>query len=159
MNPKFSLDATDRVLLSILQREGRITATRLARTLGLGKNPCLMRVRRLEKEGIICRYTAHLNPNKINLGHLVYVQIKLNQTTVQSETDFKSAIDKIPQVLSCHFLSGGYDYLLKVRTQDMASYRTLLRDTLSLLPNLAEIASFPVIEEIKETSLLAIDGV
>jgi len=152
-----TLDNIDKNILDILQFEGRISIVDLAKRVGLSKTPCLTRLRRLEKTHYIEGYQACINPAKVNQGYLVYVQVKLENTTSQTLKTFNEAVKIIPDIMSCHMLSGGYDYLLKVRTEDMISYRDLLGDVIASLPGVLQISSFPVMEEVKDSSLVKIN--
>jgi Lrp/AsnC family leucine-responsive transcriptional regulator len=113
----------------------------------------------LERSGYILGYSARLDPVKIQQGHLVYVQVKLKNTSSASLTAFNKAVRGVPEILTCHMLSGGYDYLLKIRTKDMASYRQLLGDVISDLPDVLQTSTFPVMEEVKDSSALLIAGI
>ena len=152
-----NLDNIDKNILSILQTDGRLSVVNLAKRVNLSKTPCLTRLRRLEKTGFIQGYQARINPHKVDQGYLVYVQVKLQNTTSQTLKKFNLSVKTIPDIMSCHMLSGGYDYLLKVRTKDMHSYRQLLGDVLANLPGVLTTASFPVMEEVKEGSIIKID--
>lgn len=151
------LDNTDRRILREIQKEGRVSVVELAERVNLTKSPCLKRLRRLEKEKFIRAYQAVLDPKKIQQDYLVFVQVKLESTTSKSLEQFNMAACKVPQILSCHMLSGGYDYLLKVRTKDMHTYRELLGDIISDLPGVFQTSTFPVMEEVKDTSLLLVE--
>ena len=106
-----TLDNIDKNILRILQNDGRISIVNLAERVGLTKTPCLTRLRRLEKTGYIDGYQARINPHKVNQSYLVYVQIKLENTTSQTLRNFNQAAKATPDIMSCHMLSGGYDYL------------------------------------------------
>ncbi len=152
-----TIDATDRRILDALQHDGRISIVDLADLVNLSKSPCLKRLRRLEKAGFIRGYHAELDPKKLAQGYLVYVQVKLVNTTRSSLEAFNRAARDIPQVQSCHMVSGGYDYLLKVRTKDMDSYRALLGDVISAIPNVGQTSTYPVMEQVKDTMFVAVN--
>lgn len=152
-----SLDQLDRKILDVVQREGRIQIVDLAERVNLTKSPCLKRIRRLERDGFIRGYRAELDPNYMELGHLVYVQVKLTSTERRALEAFNQAVQTIPEILSCHMMSGGYDYLLKIRTKNVAEYRKLLGDVLSCLPGLLQTSTFPVLEEVKDTTELVVN--
>lgn len=141
-----------------MQKAGRLSVVELAEKVNLSKTPCLQRLRRLERDGYISGYQARLDPKKINLGHLVYVQVKLKSTTAQTLNEFNAAVRATPQILACHMLSGGYDYLLKIRTADMPSFRALLGEVIADLPGVLQTSTFPVMEEVKDSQLLVIEG-
>jgi Lrp/AsnC family transcriptional regulator, leucine-responsive regulatory protein len=151
-----ALDTADMRILREIQENGRIPVVELAQRVNLSKSPCLKRLRRLEKEGYIRRYVAELDAKKLAQGYLVYVQVKLGNTSRQSLEAFNTAVQNIHQIQSCHMVSGGYDYLLKVRTRDMEDYRTILVDVISGLPALSQTSTYPVMEEVKDTITMAI---
>lgn len=150
------IDNIDRKILECIQEDGRIAIVDLAERVNLSKTPCLQRLRRLERDRYILGYRAELDPHKIAHGYLVYVQVKLDRTKRQNLEEFNRAVRKIPQILTCDMMSGGYDYLLKIRSHDMAEYRELLGDVISGLPGLHQTSTYPVIEEVKDTTTLPI---
>ena len=152
-----NMDYVDRRILEEVQKDGRIAVVELAERVNLSKSPCLKRLRRLEKEGYIRGYRADLDPDKIAQGYLVFVQVKLENTKSEKLVAFNNAVRKVPQVMSCHMLSGGYDYLLKIRTPDMSAYRALLGDVISGLPGVHQTSTFPVMEEVKDTTIMVIE--
>ena len=158
MNTIDSLDRFDLKLLQILQRNGRMSIVDLAEQIGLSKSPCLKRLRRLEKDGFIRGYRADIDPYKARQGHLVYVQITLSRTKMKDLEAFNAAVQDIPQIMSCHMMSGGYDYLLKVRTRDMQEYRKFLGEVLAGLPGVLQTSTFPVMEQVKESSFIQLDS-
>lgn len=145
------LDRIDRHILRILQQEGRISLTELGERVGLSTTPCTERVRRLEREGFILGYAARLNPQYLSAGLLVFVEISLAYKSGDIFEEFRRAVLKLPQVLECHLVSGDFDYLLKARISEMASYRKLLGDILLRLPHVRESKSYIVMEEVKES--------
>lgn len=151
------LDRIDRRILAELQRNARISYVELGELVGLSTSPCLERVKRLENDGYISGYTAILNPELMNAALMVYVEIKLEYDSKRIFERFKSAALKIPHLLECHLLSGDFDYLMKIRVADMASYRKLLGDILRDLPGVRDTRSFIVMEIIKETTELSTD--
>jgi Lrp/AsnC family leucine-responsive transcriptional regulator len=151
------LDATDRRILKEVQNDGRLSIVELAARVNLSKSPCLKRLRRLENEGYIKRYYAELDAKKLSYGHLVFVQVKLTNTTRAKLEEFNRSVQLVPQVLSCHMMSGGYDYLLKVRSRNMEEYRILLGDVISALPSVGQTSTFAVMEEVKDTMMLPLD--
>ena len=149
-----AVDSIDQQILQIVQADGRIAVVDLAERVNLSKTPCVKRLRRLERDGFIRGYRAEIDPRKVALGYLVYVQVKLESTTSGRLRAFNTAVKDVPEILSCHMLSGGYDYLLRVRTSDMESYRVLLGDVISALPGVHQISSYPVMEEVKDEAQL-----
>lgn len=145
------LDKTDRKILRLLQQEGRISFTELGERVGLSTTPCTERVRRLEREGVITGYHARLDPAAVQAGLLVFVEISLAYKSGDIFEEFRRAALKLPNVLDCHLVSGDFDYLIKARISEMASYRRLLGSTLLTLPHVRESKSYIVMEEVKET--------
>lgn len=150
------LDKIDRKILRILQGEGRISLTELGERVGLSTTPCTERVRRLEREAVITGYHAHLDPSALKASLLVFVEISLAYKSGDIFEEFRRAALKLPNVLECHLVSGDFDYLLKARISEMASYRKLLGSTLLTLPHVRESKSYIVMEEVKETWSLPI---
>jgi Lrp/AsnC family leucine-responsive transcriptional regulator len=154
--PTKALDKTDLKILRLLQENGRISMTELAERVGLSTTPCTERVRRLERDGVIEGYYARLNPQAVGAGLLVFVEIKLSAKSGDIFDAFRREIQKIPQIMECHLVSGEYDYLIKARLPDMSMYRKLLGDILLQLPAANESHSYVVMEEVKETLLLPV---
>lgn len=145
------LDKIDRQILRILQREGRISYVDLGERVGLSTTPCMERVKRLEREKFIISYGARLNPQKLQANLLVFVEISLTSKSASIFEDFRRVAIKLPHVMECHLVSGDFDYLVKARISEMASYRKLLGDILLKLPGVRESKSYIVMEELKET--------
>ena len=145
------LDKVDVKILQQLQANARIAMTELAEKVGLSTTPCTERVRRLEREGVIEGYHARLNPQALGASLLVFVEIKLSAKSGDIFDEFRRAVLKLPHVLECHLVSGDFDYLVKARISEMASYRKLLGDILLRLPHVRESKSYIVMEEVKET--------
>ncbi len=145
-----SLDRIDRRMLEILAHDGRIAVTELARRVGLSKTPCQIRVRRLEAAGYIRGYRAVLDATRLDLTHLAFVEVKLATTTAPALDAFNQAALAVTEIEECHMIAGGFDYLLKVRTRDIASYRRVLGETISALPHVAQTSTFVVMQAIKD---------
>lgn len=148
---RVKLSKIDRNILRILQKDGRISYTDLAREVGLSVTPCIERVKRLEKNGYIEGYTAKLNPELLDAGLVVFVQIRLNHTSQENFEEFRDSVMSLQNVQSCFLVSGNYDYLLKARVADMSAYRELLGNSILKLPAVQESTSYVVMEELKET--------
>jgi len=149
-----SLDRIDCQILQLLQQDGRIANVDLARRVHLSPTPCLERVRRLEREGYIQGYSARLNPEKLQAGLILLVELSLDRTTPDVFERFRQAVIDIPEVMECFLVAGGFDYLLKLRVADMADYRSLLSDKLTAIPGVLQTHTYVVIETIKETTRL-----
>ncbi|MFA6040169.1 MAG: winged helix-turn-helix transcriptional regulator [Methylophilus sp.] len=148
------LDRIDLKILDILQSNARIPITELAEHVGLSVTPCSERVKNLEKEGVILGYHARLDPQALDLGLLVFVELKLSAKSGAIFGKFKQEILKLPSILECHLVSGDFDYLVKARIAKMSDYRSLLGDILLTLPGAQESRSYIVMEEVKETFAL-----
>jgi Lrp/AsnC family leucine-responsive transcriptional regulator len=149
-----SLDRTDRRILECLQADGRISNVALAKKVNLTPTPCLERVRRLERDGYIRSYTALLNPQLVEAGLLVFIEIDLSRTSPDVFRNFRKQAIQLPEVLDCHLVSGNFDYLIKARVKDMQEYRELLGEKILSLPGVRGSRSYVVMEEVKETTHL-----
>lgn len=150
------MDDIDRKILRALQEDGRITNNALAQKCGLSNAACYERVRRLRESGVILGYTALLDPEKLDRALLVFIEVLLDRTTDDAFAAFADHVRKLPDVIECHMVAGGFDYLLKVRVADMAAYRVFLGDTLVALPGIRETRTYAVLEEVKLTSQLPV---
>jgi len=148
------LDRTDRRILECLQADGRISNVALAKKVNLTPTPCLERVKRLERDGYIRSYTALLNPQLVEAGLLVFVEVDLLRTSPDVFREFRKGASQLPEVLDCHLVSGNFDYLIKARVSDMQEYRELLGEKILSLPGVSGSRSYVVMEEIKETTYL-----
>lgn len=151
------LDRIDRKILEILQRQGRIPMTDLAQQIGLSTSPCTERVRRMEREGVITGYHARIDPQAIGKTLLVFVEITLSSKSADVFDKVRTELLHVPEVMECHLVSGGFDYLVKARLRAMSDYRRLLGDLLKKLPVTAESNSYVVMEEVKESLYLPLD--
>ena len=150
------LGRIDLNILRILQKDGRISYTDLAKQVGLSVTPCIERVKRLERENYILNYGARVSAQKLNQILVVFVQIRLNHTSQKNFEEFRRSVMDLENVQSCFLVSGNYDYLLKARVADMASYRELLGHRILKLPAVQESTSYVVMEELKDTMDLPI---
>lgn len=150
------LDVIDRKILQTLQREGRISNVELAKRVHLSPTPCFERVRRLEEGGYIRRYVAQLDPHKLGMGLLAFVEVSLDKTSPVAFERFREVVAEMPEVQECHMVAGGFDYLLKVRVTDMVAYRRFLGDRVSSLPGVSRTHTYFVMEETKATQEIPI---
>lgn len=148
-----SLDDYDRSILRVLSAEGRISITELAGRINLSNTPTQARVKRLEKDGIITGYKALLDPVKLGLDHIAFVEVKLDDTREAALTAFNKAVVAIPEIEACHMTASHFDYLLKVRTSDMRAYRRVLGEQISSLPHVSNTSTHVVMEAVKEELL------
>ena len=148
------LDRIDRRILSILQEDGRIANLKLAEAVALSPTAVLARVQRLTRDGFILGYEARLNPLKLGAGMLVFVEVLLDRTTPNVFDQFKAAVQVHPEIMECHMVAGGFDYLLKTRSADMNAYRVFAGNVLWQLPGVRETRTYAVMEEGKHTNHL-----
>ncbi|MFQ3263086.1 MAG: Lrp/AsnC family leucine-responsive transcriptional regulator [Polaribacter sp.] len=151
-----NLGKIDRNILRILQKDGRISYTELARQVGLSVTPCIDRVKRMERNGYILGYSAQVCSQKLDAALVVFVQIRLNHTSQKNFEEFRRSVIDLENIQSCFLVSGNYDYLLKARVADMAAYRELLGHRILKLPAVQESTSYVVMEELKETMAVPI---
>ena len=142
------LDRIDRQILLALQREGRITNAALAERLGLSASACLRRVQRLEEEGVIAGYHARLDPARVNRATQVLVRVNLDSQREEALDEFERAVRDCPDVLECHLLSGGSDYLLRVAVAGTQEFEHFHKQTLARLPHVARIESSFVLRSV-----------
>ncbi|HEY4211491.1 MAG TPA: Lrp/AsnC ligand binding domain-containing protein [Steroidobacteraceae bacterium] len=150
------MDRIDRKLLSLLQHDGRATISHLAREVNLTVTPTVERVRRLEAAGYIEGYFARLSPSKLGLGLLAYVEVSLDRTTPDAFERFKQVMLAHDEVMECHMVAGGFDYLLKVRVKDMESYRRFLGDRIASVRGVQQTHTYFVMEEVKSTHVIVV---
>lgn len=144
-----ALDRIDLTILDALQKDGRISNVELAKKVNLSASPCLDRVRRLESEGFIERYGAFINARKLNYGMSAFIQVTLDRTTADVFSHFKDEVVKIKEVAECHLIAGGFDYLLKLRFENMEAYREVLGVIIEL-PAVAQTHTYVVMEHVKK---------
>jgi Lrp/AsnC family transcriptional regulator, leucine-responsive regulatory protein len=150
------LDEADRKILAVLQEDGRISLSDLAARIALSPSPCLRRMRRLERAGIIKRYVAVLDQAKVGLPVSVFVSIKLESQRVEALERFKKAIAKWPEVLECYLMTGPRDYLLRVVVADLEAYERFLKQKLTRVDGVSSIESSFALEQAKYSHILPI---
>jgi Lrp/AsnC family transcriptional regulator, leucine-responsive regulatory protein len=149
------IDKIDRKILQALQQDGRMSNLKLAETIGLSATAAHARTQRLQSEGFILGYEAKLSPAKLGRGMAVFVEVLLDRTTSGVFDAFKAAVQVHDEIMECHLVAGGFDYLIKLRVCDMAAYREFAGRVLWALPGVRETRTYAVMEEIKERSQLA----
>ncbi|HET7793204.1 MAG TPA: Lrp/AsnC ligand binding domain-containing protein [Rhizobacter sp.] len=149
-----ALDKTDTKILRLLQADGRISNLKLAEEVHLSPTAVLERVKRLTRDGFILGYEARLNPDKLRAGLMVFIQVVLDRTTPDVFEHFKAAVQVRPEIMECHMVAGGFDYLIKTRVADMAAYRELVGAVIWTLPGVRETHTYAVMEEVKNTTAL-----
>lgn len=148
------LDRTDERLLAELAQDARLPVAELARRVGLSKTPILARLKRLEETGVIRGYRAMLDPVKLGLDHVAFVEVKLDDTREKALSAFNSAVGRVAEIEECHMIAGAFDYLLKVRTRDMSRYRYVLGEKISSLPHVAHTSTHVAMQAVKDSGIV-----
>ena len=151
-----NLDRSDRTILKLLQEDGRRTTVEIAERIGLSHTATSERIRRLTRDGVILGYGARLDPRKLGRAFLVFLEVTLDKTTPDIFEQFAKAIRRTPDVLECHMVAGGFDYLVKARVADMAAYRVFLSSVMLALPGVRETRSYAVIEEVVDGGVMGV---
>lgn len=144
------LDQIDRNILTHLASDGRISVAELSRRVNLSKTPLNARIRRLEQEGYILGYRAIIDPKRLGLPHVAFVEVRLNDTRKAALEAFNKAVRALPEVEQVHMIASNFDYLLKVRTKDIAAYREVLGEKISALPHVANTSTHVSMEAVKD---------
>ncbi|MCL4166146.1 UNVERIFIED_CONTAM: hypothetical protein GTU68_056288 [Idotea baltica] len=147
------IDGFDRKILDVISVEGRISVTDLSKRIGLSKSPTQARLRRLEETGVVRGYRALFDPIRLGRDHVAFVEVKLSDTRESALAAFNAAILKIPEIEQCHLIAGAFDYLLKVRTSGMSSYRLVLAERISTLPHVASTSTYVAMQAVKEEAI------
>ena len=155
-NGPSALDKIDARILRVLQKDGRISNLKLAEEVHLSPTAVLERVKRLGRDGYILGYEAKLNPEKLGAGMMVFIEVVLDRTTHDAMNTFKAAVQVRPEILECHLVAGGFDYLIKTRVANMQAYREFVGSVIWALPGVRETRTYAVMEEVKNTTLLPI---
>jgi len=147
------LDQFDRRILEALREDGRMSVIDLSTRVGLSKTPCQVRLKRLIDEGYIEGFRAILNPVKLGLEQVAFVEVKLSDTREQALEEFNAAARRIPEIEECHMIAGRFDYLLKVRTSDIKKYRQVLGEKISSLAHVSSTSTSVAMQSVKEGRL------
>jgi DNA-binding Lrp family transcriptional regulator len=152
--PSTQLDETDQAILEELQNDAKLNIKHLAAKLGLTKTPVYERIKRLESLGLIDRYVALLDREKLGTSMVVFCFVSLNTQQIKEIEKFSASVKKIPEVMECYLMAGQNDFMLKVIVKDLGEYHRFSSGKLAALPNVSQIKSAFVLNEIKkETSL------
>jgi Lrp/AsnC family transcriptional regulator, leucine-responsive regulatory protein len=151
-----AIDEKDKEILKIVQEDGRISTVDLALRIKLSAAAAGERLKRLVSDKVITEFTARVNPKELDLGLMVFVQVYLQKMTKKDFDAFAEGVRKAPEILECHMVMGGYDYLLKVRIKDTEAYKDFFDRVVLKLPNVRETHTYPVMEETKRFAPLPI---
>ncbi len=149
-SPAPTLDDFDRRILALLATDGRMPVAEVAARIGLTKSPTQARVRRLEATGAIRGYRAMLDPVRLGLDHVAFVEVRLTDTRESALAAFNAAVMALPEVEECHMIAGSFDYLLKVRTRNMAAYRQFLGQAIGGLPHVSHTSTYVAMQAVKD---------
>lgn len=152
--PNEPLDGFDRRILAVLAGDARISVTALAERIGLSKTPTQRRLARLIEGGVIRGFRAEIDPAKLDLDHVAFVQVRLSDTSEAALGAFGEAVARVPEIETCHLIAGPFDYLLKVRTRDIRAYREVMGERISTLPHVASTSTFVSMQAVKEGASL-----
>jgi Lrp/AsnC family leucine-responsive transcriptional regulator len=150
------IDPTDRRILEVLQRHGRMSNADLSEQVNLSPSACHRRVQRLEKEGFINGYVALLDPRKMGRPTTVFVEITLSGQADEVLDAFEKAVARVPDVLECHLMAGSADYLLKVVALDTDDFARIHRRSLATLPGVAQMQSSFALRTVRQTTALPV---
>lgn len=142
------LDAIDQKIIAELVANARISTAELARRVGISKTPVAARIRNLEQCGLITGYRAQISPIKLGLSHITFVELRLSDTREAALRRFNEAVRLIEEVEECYMIAGGFDYLLKVRSEDIVSYRRVMAEKISALPHVSATSSYVAMEAV-----------
>lgn len=150
-----AMDKTDKHILELLQKDGRLTTAEIAERVNLSPSPCARRIKRLEQEKIIVGYQAKVSRQSVDLGMTVFVHVNLNSHQERDLEHFEQIISTVPQVINGHVVSGQHDYLLEVVCSDLIAYESFMRQ-LRIIPMVKDINSNFAIRTFKEQTALPI---
>ena len=158
--PKIEFDKTDRKILEVLQADGKLTNQEVAERVNLSPSPCLRRIKHLEESGVIRQYVALLDPDKIGLGLLAYVNVRLERhssprgATKSPRADFAASVANWPEVVACYAMTGEMDFLLRVHVEDMEHFSHFMMETLLKHPAVLDVKSSFALQRLKDTTAL-----
>jgi DNA-binding Lrp family transcriptional regulator len=146
----FELDRLNKRILRELTKDGRVSNTELADRVGLSASACLRRVQDLERSGIIKSYRAVLNPVALGIGFTAYIAVGLSDHSKSSQEAFQEAISLSPEVRECHNITGSFEYILRIETENLATYKVFHTDVLGILPQVNSITTYVVMDSHKD---------
>ena len=148
------MDQMDKRILHALQQNGKLQNNDLAEKIGLSPSPCLRRVKQLEEEGVIDRYVALVNPQKVNLGLTVFARIWLKSQDEKTVNQFIDAIMNIPEIVECQLMAGDCDFFLRIVVSDLEAYRKFQINHLNKIAGIQNVKTEIPLQKIKLTTVL-----
>lgn len=152
MNISNQLDSFDLKIIDVLMQDGRLPVTELAKRIGISKSPCQARLKRLREDGYILGFRAQVDYAKLDLEQVAFVEAKMSSTREEILSAFNEAVASMPEIEECHMIAGSFDYLIKVRTSDVASYRKVLAESISTLPGVSSTSTYVSMESVKDSN-------
>ena len=152
------MDKVDQQILGLLQQDAKLNIKEIASELNMTKTPIYERIKRLEREGVIDKYVAIVDRKKLASSMLVFCSVRLEEQKLAEIENFEAAISEIPEVLECYLMGGASDFLLKVVVKDLEAYHQFSSGKLAALPNVSQIKSFFVLDEVKRSTVLPVQG-
>ncbi len=153
MKNKGQIDSYDLKIIHALMEDGRLPVTELAKRIGMSKSPCQARLKRLQQEGYILGFRAQVDHAKLDQEQVAFVEVKMSDTSENALSAFNDAVKLLPEIEECHLIAGSFDYLLKVRTQNIVTYRKVLGESISSLPHVASTSTYVSMQSIKDSNL------
>lgn len=151
------MDANDKKILELLQKDSNLTHKQIAGLLNLSVTPVYERIKRLERTGVIKKYVALVDPEKIDKSLVAYTSISLKEHTYENLKKFEKEIQQVFPVVECYHIAGQFDYLLKIVIKDMKEYQKVVIDQLAKMDNIAHVQSSFVMTEVKKSTELPVD--
>ena len=152
--PVKALDETDYKILELLQTDGRMTVKEMSNRLHLSTTPIFERIKKLEKAGIIDHYSAILNHEKLGKTFIAFAHISLKDHTKERVEAFAARVSAFPEVMECHYVTGGSDFIIKILVEDMDTYKTFIMEKLFEVPNIGKLESFLSLTTRKKTNMI-----
>jgi Lrp/AsnC family transcriptional regulator len=146
------IDNIDKQILQLLQEDAKMNIKEMAASLGISKTPIYERIKRLEQDGVIKKYVAIINPKLVTTSITVFCSVSLDVQKLEQLHQFNEAISIVPQVVECYLMGGAFDYQLKVIVKDLEEYHHFSSGILAAIPNVSQIKSAFVLNEVKHTT-------
>lgn len=151
------MDSIDKKILRLLQQNGRATNQWLAKQVDLSPTPCLERVRRLERDGVIAGYKAIIPPQKVGYSLLLYAFVSFDHASSSVYEEFSKGIAAISEIVECHMITGNYDFIMKILARDIAHFRKILEEKILPLPSVRITHSYVSMHDAKPRSIVPIE--
>ena len=144
--PDLKIDAVDRRILAAVQSNGRMSNLEIAEKIGLSPTPCARRLKRLEDEGAIKSYAAHINPHALGLHISAMISVRLSRQTPGAAAQFLAGIKELPEITEWMCVTGDVDYLIRIWVKDVEALRSFIAESLQRMPSVAETATMVILD-------------